>query len=155
MKVKEAIKRSVNQTIILMMIIVSLCLFFTFRYTYYISFIIEHSNSRADFMFYKLINFLFGSYIGIGEYIASILIFIFSVTARIIYSNNKNKIIVYRILMGIGFVIAAFALLIPIVILGAGSKNFEMFILCQIFRLAFAAVAILGIYNTYSKRILK
>lgn len=154
MKIKEVIKRPVNQNIILMMIIVFLCLCFTFRYTHYISYIIEQS-SRADFLILKLINFLFGSFIGIYEYIASVLIFIFSVLARIIYSDNKNKIIVYRILMSISFVITGFALLIPIVILSAGGRNLEILIFRQAFYIAFLATAIIGLRNTYSKRILK
>lgn len=155
MKIKEAIKRPVNQNIILMMITDMLCLFFTFRYNYYISILIKQTDSRADYLFYSLINFLFGSYIGVGEYIAVMLIFIFSVSARIIHSDNKNRIIAYRVLMGLAFAVTFIALFIPTVILNVGHDNTEMFVLCMIFRIALAATAIIGLVNTYSKRILK
>lgn len=86
--------------------------------------------------------------------IISVIIAAFAVTARLIYSDtNKNRLLAYRIVSGLGyFFMLAFCLMYSVIFF---CIDIVLIIPAIIFDLLVIAVFIMCIRNTYSERILK
>ncbi len=86
--------------------------------------------------------------------IISAVIAVFAVTARLIYSDtNKNRLLAYRIVSGIGyFFMLAFCLMYSTFFL---LIDIATAIPAAVFDILVIAVFIIGVKNTYSEKILK
>ncbi len=111
------------------------------------------NNSLPDILIFDFFNDLTaGFYIHCPLIIAS-LIFVFALSARLIYSKTSKRLMAYRIIMGIGY-----AVTLTLSIIYSSLFWYEKdisFIMTVIFDIYVIGVSIVGIINTYSKRILK
>jgi len=115
--------------------------------------IISLTSSSRDILVLDFFNDLAVGFYVRYPLIIAFLIFVFALSARLVYSKTSKRLMAYRIIMGIGY---AVTLTLSIIYSSLFWYRKDIsFIIAIIFDIYVTGVSITGIINTYSKRILK